>query len=138
MKSKANLCSRALGGNRIKRHPHSFGRGVRSRADNSVLEEDVKSHDNKATPSSVYHSTASDITLSSQPPSHGMDGIEVTHCYEPLPSISEVVAVIDEILHSMRAQRKGLRIMAHGESPTTFHHILPVWSFRYLSCKRSH
>lgn len=58
-----------------------------------------------------------------------MNGITVWQCYEPLPSISEVVAVIDEILDAMRAQRKGLRIMLHMESPTTFHHILPVWRF---------
>lgn len=128
MSSNAKAYSSYLGGHIRKRNTHSFSRGIRYRADNLVLDKDMSSNDNEATPSGLVHDTASNDTLSSQSPSHGMTDIYVHDCHEGIPSISEVVAVIDEILDSMRAQRKRLHAMPHRESPTIFHHILPVCS----------
>lgn len=61
-----------------------------------------------------------------QSSSYGMTDVDVLTCHEELPSTSEVIVVVDEILDAMRTQRIELRNMRPGQSLTTFHHILPV------------
>lgn len=58
-----------------------------------------------------------------------MTDVEVRDCHEELPSISEVLAVVDEILDAMKTQRIELRNMNREQSLTTFHHIIPVYIF---------
>lgn len=120
MKLNAKVCPSSFGGHNRQKNPHLIARWTRFRADNLVLDDHVKSNDNKAIPPK---------TFSPEPPSHAMTEITVRHCHEPIPSISEVVAIMDEIIHSMRTQQKSLRVMPHGESPKTFHHILPVCNY---------
>lgn len=99
---------------------HFFRRKFRYTTDISVNEEELKSNDDEVTCTGLYPSTA---------PSHGMTDVQIEDFHEELPSISEVVAVVDEILDAIRAQRNELRSMTHEQSLTTFHHILPVCSF---------
>lgn len=73
---------------------------------------------------------------SSQSPSHCVTDVIIFDCHKGLPSISEVVAVVEEILDAMRAQRNELRSMTDEQSLTTFHHILPVCSVHIHSTNK--
>ena len=141
MKSAAETKSRILFEQCPIRHRHLFWLEVRYITDLSVFEEDFKEDDNEVTGTDSSHKIDYEIMeLKIIPPyitdyisfskssSHSLTEVLVSNCDKEIPSIAEIIAVVDEILDTMRAQRNELRSMTHEQSLTTFHHILSVWN----------
>lgn len=116
---------------------HWFRRECRYRADIPAYEAGSNSHGSEVTRTTKVNVVEGEERVDfvrdhmpwPQSSSHGMTEVSIHNCHEGLPSISEVVVVVDEILDAMRTQRIELRSMTQGQSLTTFHHILPVCSF---------
>lgn len=60
---------------------------------------------------------------------HGIADVMLLNCHEGLLSISGMVAVVDEILDAMRAQRNKLRTMTDKQSLTVLNHKIPGCRF---------
>ncbi|KAJ5097261.1 hypothetical protein N7456_007982 [Penicillium angulare] len=56
---------------------------------------------------------------------HGMRRVNVPYLHEQLPSINEVAAVVEDIMHAMNEQRERLSKMDNHSSPRPFDLIIP-------------
>lgn len=133
-KTYAKTRLRVLGGVAPERREHWFNRGIRFTADVPIYGTDSSSHENDVIcykkNDALKEKERVDCVRGhipwAQSSSHGMTDVQVKICHEALPSTSEVIVVVDEILDAMRTQRIELRNMTQGQRLTTFHHILPV------------
>ncbi|PLB51022.1 hypothetical protein P170DRAFT_509069 [Aspergillus steynii IBT 23096] len=110
------------------RHFYKPWLGYRYAPDTSVYQDELKRRNYRApVPGMPYKRVLrlGDLIPSFLSLSHGMTEYDVHFCHDKLPSISEVLAAVDEILHSMRSQRDELQNKEFKQGSTAFNHILP-------------